>query len=158
MLGDVNKLFVLKQTFPPIIWIFIEGEGDGIESRLPFKIFSTLLLGMYNFVTIISWSDESQLLWESFARDRSESAFHALRKLRDLTIMEPCWLSHFFRVTILDFNLSFLFFASKCDGNIWYHILYTSKLSNMQPSGKKSFQDFTTFFLLSKLLLKYRRS
>ena len=32
----------LKQTFPPIIWIFIKGEGDGIESRLPFKIFSTL--------------------------------------------------------------------------------------------------------------------
>ena len=59
MLGDadVNKLFVfksllttpsnvlplhLKQTFPPIIWIFTEGDGDGIESRLPFKIFSTL--------------------------------------------------------------------------------------------------------------------
>ena len=34
----------LKQTFPHIIWIFTEGEGDGdgIESRLPFKIFSTL--------------------------------------------------------------------------------------------------------------------
>ena len=30
----------LKQTFPLIIWIFT--EGDGIESRLPFKIFSTL--------------------------------------------------------------------------------------------------------------------
>ena len=30
------------QTFPPIIWIFTEGEGDGIESRLPFKTFSTL--------------------------------------------------------------------------------------------------------------------
>ena len=30
----------LKQTFPPIIWIFT--EGDGIKSRLPFKIFSTL--------------------------------------------------------------------------------------------------------------------
>ena len=58
-MGDVNKLFVfkglltmpsnvlplhLKQTFPPIISIFTEGEGglDGIESRLPFKIFSTL--------------------------------------------------------------------------------------------------------------------
>ena len=55
MLGDVNKLFVfkrlltmpsnvlplhLKQTFPPIIWIFT--EGDGIESRLHFKIFTTL--------------------------------------------------------------------------------------------------------------------
>ena len=33
----------LKQTFPPMIWILNEGEGDGIESRLPFKIFSTLL-------------------------------------------------------------------------------------------------------------------
>ena len=32
----------LKQTFPPMIWIFAEGEGDGIESRLPFQIFSTL--------------------------------------------------------------------------------------------------------------------
>ena len=32
----------LKQTFLPKIWIFTEGEGDGIESRLPFKIFSTL--------------------------------------------------------------------------------------------------------------------
>ena len=32
----------LKQTFPQIIWIFT--EGDGIESSLPFKIFSTLIL------------------------------------------------------------------------------------------------------------------
>ena len=32
----------LNQTFQLIIWIFTEGEGDGIESRLPFKIFSTL--------------------------------------------------------------------------------------------------------------------
>ena len=33
----------LKQTFPPMIWIFTQGEGDGTESRLPFKIFSTLM-------------------------------------------------------------------------------------------------------------------
>ena len=33
-------MFWLKQTFPPIIWIFT--EGDGIESRLHFIIFSTL--------------------------------------------------------------------------------------------------------------------
>ena len=32
----------LKQTFPPMIWIFTEAEGDEIESSLPFKIFSTL--------------------------------------------------------------------------------------------------------------------
>ena len=31
-----------KQTFPPIILIFTEGEGAGIESRLPFEIFSSL--------------------------------------------------------------------------------------------------------------------
>ena len=30
----------LKQTFPPIIWIFTEGESDWIKSRLPCKIFS----------------------------------------------------------------------------------------------------------------------
>ena len=39
-----RKKFVdnAQQSFPPIIWIFIEGECDWIESRLPFKIFSTL--------------------------------------------------------------------------------------------------------------------
>ena len=33
--------FQLKQTFTPKIWIFTEGEGYGIGSSLPFKIFST---------------------------------------------------------------------------------------------------------------------
>ena len=57
LLGDVNKLFFikslmimpsnilllhLKQIFPSIIWIFTEGEGNEIKSRLPFKTFSTL--------------------------------------------------------------------------------------------------------------------
>ena len=33
----------LKQTFPPMIWIFNEGEGDGIEYfQNIFKMFSTL--------------------------------------------------------------------------------------------------------------------
>ena len=58
-MGNVNKLFVfkslsttpytvlplhLKQTFPAIIWIFTQGEGDEIKSRLPVKIFSTLIV------------------------------------------------------------------------------------------------------------------
>ena len=30
----------LKRTFPLEIWIFTEGEGDGIEYRLPFKFLS----------------------------------------------------------------------------------------------------------------------
>jgi len=56
-MGDVNKLFFqkfvcmpsnvlplhLKQTFPLTILIFTEGEGDGIESRLPFRIFFILI-------------------------------------------------------------------------------------------------------------------
>ena len=37
----------LKQSFLPIIWIFIEGEE--IESRLPFKIFSTLYMVALKF-------------------------------------------------------------------------------------------------------------
>ena len=55
MLDDVKELFVfkslltmpsdvlplhLKETFPPIIWIFT--EGDRIKIRLLFKVFSTL--------------------------------------------------------------------------------------------------------------------
>ena len=65
MLGDINKLFVFKslltmpidilplhlmQTFLPIIWIFTEGEGDGIKFRLPFKIFSTLM-----YLSTLAW-------------------------------------------------------------------------------------------------------
>ena len=36
----------LKQTFPPKIWIFT--EGDGIKSRLPFKIFSTFQAAVFS--------------------------------------------------------------------------------------------------------------
>ena len=36
--------FTPQANFPPLIWIFTEDEGDGIESRLSFKIFSTLLI------------------------------------------------------------------------------------------------------------------
>ena len=34
--------YYLKLTLLPIIWIFTKSEGDGIESRLSFQIFSTL--------------------------------------------------------------------------------------------------------------------
>ena len=55
LLGVVNKLVVhcrnvlplhLNPAFLPIIWIFTEVEGDGIKSRLPFKIFSTLVINL----------------------------------------------------------------------------------------------------------------
>ena len=63
-LGVINKLFVfkslltmpsnvlllhLKHTLPPIIWIFT--KGDGIESKLPFKMFSTLPLFQISWIT-----------------------------------------------------------------------------------------------------------
>ena len=41
--SDVLPLY-LKQTFPLIIWIFTEGEGDEMESRLPYRFFSTLII------------------------------------------------------------------------------------------------------------------
>ena len=65
LLEDVNKCFVfeslltmhsnvlslhLKQTFPSIIWIFT--EGDRIESRPSFKIFSTLRTAQ---ITVFPW-------------------------------------------------------------------------------------------------------
>ena len=37
----------LKQTFPSIIWIFTEGEGDEIQSRLRFKIFFILMITIW---------------------------------------------------------------------------------------------------------------
>ena len=75
MLGIVNKLFIfkslltapsnvlplhLKQNFPPIIWIFNEGEGDEIESKLPFKIFSTL---KPNQSWILTWDMSTTENW-----------------------------------------------------------------------------------------------
>ena len=77
MLGDVKKLFVfkslltaphLKQTFPPIIWIFTEGEGDGIESRPPFIIFSTQRL--FHKGSLIS---ESFPPWSQISKQSAKS-------------------------------------------------------------------------------------
>ena len=36
------RVFMRQANFPAHIWIFTEGEGDGIKSRLPLNIFSTL--------------------------------------------------------------------------------------------------------------------
>ena len=40
---NIQQCFAFT-TFPPRIWIFTEGEGDRVESKLPFKIFSTLYI------------------------------------------------------------------------------------------------------------------
>ena len=51
--------YYVKQTFPLMILIFTEGEGDGIESRLPFKIFSILIIAMLYFTFGHSYSNKS---------------------------------------------------------------------------------------------------
>ena len=96
-MGDVNKFFVfkslltmpgnflplhLKQTFLPIIWIFAEGEGDGIKSRLPFKIFSTLPYFWIFIVEIINlnYSDPTLWLW-------IDASFHCADVMADPTIL-----------------------------------------------------------------------
>ena len=43
----------LKQTFPPIIFT----EGDGIESSLPFKVFSTLPVVQMHVRSFRVWDD-----------------------------------------------------------------------------------------------------
>ena len=64
-MGDVNKLMktkmprnvlplYLKQTFLHTIWIFTEGEDDGINTRLPFKFFSTLQNSLLEFSPFFS--------------------------------------------------------------------------------------------------------
>ena len=76
----------LKQTFPSIIWIFTEGECDGIESRLPCKIFPTLfiLLGIYNFGKKYKgcWTSNTCLiiflLFVKFAKTGSRVLFKSL--------------------------------------------------------------------------------
>ena len=62
----------LKQTFPPRIWIFTKGEGDGIESRLTFKIFSTLQWGNLTFKVDFS-SEGYQMSRKSVQKKKSRS-------------------------------------------------------------------------------------
>ena len=42
--GQQCSPFTLQANFPAHSLNFTEGEGDEIESRLPFKIFSTVIL------------------------------------------------------------------------------------------------------------------
>ena len=44
------------------IWIFTECEGDGIESRLPFNIFSTLSVRLSDFCSIEKSHDNEKLI------------------------------------------------------------------------------------------------
>ena len=98
MLGDVNKLCVfksllttpsnvlpyyLKQTFPPIIWIFTQGEEDEIESKLSSSIFSTLgICGVFHGK--VNWDKLNQFwnkFWWTLKWFMAFSMFHSLENL-----------------------------------------------------------------------------
>ena len=55
----------LKQTFPPIIGIFTEGESDGMESRLPFKSFL-----LYQFSALVEEVENNSIVYLSLNNDR----------------------------------------------------------------------------------------
>ena len=52
----------LKQTFQPMIWILTEFEGDGIESRLHFKI-STLRKYFFKTFVWLKFKEQNELNW-----------------------------------------------------------------------------------------------
>ena len=93
----------LKQTFMPIIWIFTEGEGDEIESRLSSKIFLTLI----SWINVIS---EIRMLFQKW--------FHTIvlcgKKGEPLSKIAP----HFQRIKKPDrknwFSWPTGFFTRKC--------------------------------------------
>ena len=66
VLGVYNFALHLKKTFPLIVWIFTEGEGDGIESRLPFQMFSTLHCAEHALLYPTWWIAKETLKISSF--------------------------------------------------------------------------------------------
>ena len=58
----------LNQTFLHIIWSFTKGEGDGIESRLHFKIFSSLLENLIRYLPLYFLLLESGFFFVRFLR------------------------------------------------------------------------------------------
>ena len=87
MLNNVLPLY-LKQTFPPMIWIFTEGEGDEIKSRLPFKIFFTLLMEAY--LNDLDAADSFQACDLSEAvRDLAEAVHDLAEAVLDIPASKP---------------------------------------------------------------------
>ena len=104
MLGDVNKLFVFKNplecfaftpqvNFPVHIWIFTEAEDDGIKSRLPFNIFSTLIqtnnchsIKVHRAKTRINWNPPLYINFSttSFYSHKTTFTMRTFKCIKDL--------------------------------------------------------------------------
>ena len=118
LLGDVNKLLVfkslltmlsnvlplhLKQTFPSMILVFTEGEGDGIKSRIPFKIFSTLQNCLVPVAYIVVISRQPELFNRISKVEKTCSfcvCFHSVSKiyterflLQHESVSKSCFIS-----------------------------------------------------------------
>ena len=107
----------LKQTFPPIIWIIT--EGDGIESRLPFKIFSTLckkrttclcmypgsvwsiiIIGPYLKLIIQDFPFSSRVasigfLWTKMIWQCENHGTNFVIKIQKFALKQQKWLTHY---------------------------------------------------------------
>ena len=138
MLGDVNKRFVfkslltmpnivlplhLKQTFLPIIWIFTEGEGDRIKSRLPSKIFFYFKMTKEKFICKI----QSQKVYDWLL-----PLFHPITEYQDwraalwLVDRNAFFVHIFFEFGFLDFGC--LQIKMTINLNIFYHDIWKKKI------------------------------
>ena len=108
----------LKQTFPPIIWIFT--EGDEMESRLPFKIFSTLTFHENIFCETYFASDFTYLVGIKAANDAEMTIFTLMKRL---LIILTFWFIFF--VSVHNVSLHFCIMDSWWPSNAcWSHFFY----------------------------------
>ena len=117
-----SKKFVdnAQQTFLPIIWIFTEGEGDGIESRIPFKIFSTLTFHENIFCETYFASDFTYLVGINAANDAEMTIFTLMKRL---LIILTFWFIFF--VSFHNVSLHFCIMDSWWPSNAcWSHFFY----------------------------------
>ena len=115
LLGIVNKLLktkkllimpsnvlplLLKQTLQTIIWIFTEGEGDRIKSRLPFLFFSTSLpqffwnwdnkTSLYFFRFFTRWCIRLEFVSNTFWTKITQNG-HSAFFIIILPVFHPAW-------------------------------------------------------------------
>ena len=112
----------LKQTFPPIIWIFT--EGDGIESGLSPKIFFTLIFRANLELLFVDWEISSNILYIFF---RPVFKHHSVKKIFKKRII----FAHLF---------SFYFKEKKNIQNAWLWLLMI-----ILPLGLPPKRDFSSF-------------
>ena len=107
----------LKETFPFKIWIFTEGEGDVIKSRLPFKIFSTLHDLEY-FLTLAAFREFWFFLsfsWHAIKRAILKNSSH---------IFSISWNHNHYKIRLIVsklFPIEYLKIGSLCIKNIYYN-------------------------------------